>query len=371
MLADDARTVAKQTGQAESAAMALLVDEDILDPYLASLPEDFPEAYAGSWTDDRGVHVRFKGAIPTAARARIPTSLQVLTVDLIPDNGFNLREAYDLQDQVVDKLEDAKAVDYSVVYDHPTASIEVVLGGGAKAPSALAKLSTQSGLPIPINVESFSASTTVDFQIRGGAKEKIQGVSLPQCTSAFAINRFITGTPPTSVSSMTTAAHCRIIDPGFWIAANPGSNWFYMTRDFYGFGTGNGDAEVYHTSTGESAAFYYDTSSYRNVTGQLNIITGKTICHFGWGSNSKSCSEVENTNGAFSSSGLSFKHMIFMANTTAADGDSGGPWFSGGKAAGIHSGRVSLPNGNTRLFFTPISQISSTTGVGIALKVAN
>jgi hypothetical protein len=172
---------------------------------------------------------------------------------------------------------------------------------------------------------------------------------------------------------MLTAAHCRLSESSgtVWTVANPSGTAYQTTEQYSGFGTGNGDAEVFTSLGSEAAKFYYNSTSYRSVSGALNIVQGNTVCHFGWGSQVKACNTIKNVNGSYSISGLSFNHMVFVANiSSSADGDSGGPWFNGKKAAGIHQGRVTFMSGVKRLSFTPISQVAATTGVSIALKTS-
>lgn len=155
MLAEHARAWAEQTGMPASVALAQFSDQHALEPYLASLPRMFAPTYAGSWIDDRVVHLLFEGAVPPEARSRIPTSLQILRVELTADNGFNLREVYALQDQVVALLRNSGVEKSFIAFDQPTGTLEVMLGENANPPPALVSLRDQPGLPVPLRIESY------------------------------------------------------------------------------------------------------------------------------------------------------------------------------------------------------------------------
>lgn len=371
-LIEDATAWAVEDDIPVATAVATMLDQDVLSAYLATLAETFPGDYAGSWFDGPVLHVRFQDAIPTQATGLVPAALALLTVEFHPNLGFDLADAYSAKDTVNGILADAGLTGYSVVYDHETAQMDVWLAPGSTTPSALQDLITGGTLAVPVVVNAGSEAASVDFQVgRGGGRMRNQDTAA-ECTSGFSLFRIISIQPPSSETLLSTAAHCRIIEPGDWQYSNPGGAWISADEFASGLGTGNGDVEAYRTPQDEIARFYYTGSLHRPVSGALNISQGQQVCFYGRTSGAR-CSTVKSTNGSYyTTSGLSFDHMVFMANRAAVTGgDSGGPWFKGQKAAGIHSARVTLPNGTVRLAFTPIDQINATTGKNFLLAVAD
>lgn len=110
--------------------------------------------------------------------------------------------------------------------------------------------------------------------------------------------------------------------------------------------TGNG-----HTTNRQFRATCTAESCDRTVTAVANAPIGSTVCH--WGRTSRyRCSSVAATNTcqAFTD-GVTRCGLDVTANNVSAGGDSGGPWFFGNTARGIHSG------GGTASLFTRIGRV--------------
>ena len=97
---------------------------------------------------------------------------------------------------------------------------------------------------------------------------------------------------------------------------------------------GWGDFQWHTTATDTfTDRFQYDTGVRRQVWRVGTAIKGQTICRFGR-TTGRQCDEVFKVN---VSSG-SADRQVLMTNDEAEGGDSGGPWYLGSSAYGVHRG---------------------------------
>ena len=159
------------------------------------------------------------------------------------------------------------------------------------------------------------------------------------CTSAFAV---LDGT----TRGMLSAGHCNVIT-SHWRSrtlARQGNSYTATHQDTV-WGD-DGDSSWYTTSEWESDNFYISTTQTRDVTGYESRanMQGDFVCHFGVASGF-SCGVVVSTN--FDPSydvcgwwlGCDNRWVkVEGSRLKACGGDSGGPWFKGRTAYGVHSG---------------------------------
>ncbi|NNH07180.1 trypsin-like serine protease [Cellulomonas fimi] len=85
-------------------------------------------------------------------------------------------------------------------------------------------------------------------------------------------------------------------------------------------------------------SFQYNFGQYRLVTSAGDAVVGGAVCKFGLTSGF-SCDTVESKGNCTTYSGFpTFCGLFRTVNENASPGDSGGPWFYGNKAHGVHSG---------------------------------
>jgi len=109
-----------------------------------------------------------------------------------------------------------------------------------------------------------------------------------------------------------------------------------------------GDWQWHSSSEDEADDFYYDFGVRRDVAAQGNPVVGQTLCRFGHTTGAR-CDQVR-ANGSCRGT---ICRLTLMQNRYADSGDSGGPWYYGNSAYGIHSGYV-LASFQYRDQFTPL-----------------
>lgn len=368
----DAKAWAEQDGIPVDVAIARMLDQQALSEYLRDVAETYAGDYAGSWfSDDDGIlSVRFAQVVPSDVRKGLPSSLSVTRVEFVGETGFSLAQAFEAQADVARKLDELGG-DYALYYDAASATIVAQLPATSKDRVDSSALMAATDLPVPVRTIFEPGQISYAPQVaRGGGRMRHSGGAT--CTTGFSVLQTISIQPPADRPTMTTAGHCAAtVAHNGWEYANTGGSWFGMDYIAHGFGNGQGDASVYTTTEEEVPRFYADSQQHRAVTGDLNISNGQEICFYGRASDFRFCVDVLNANGSFSDGGLDFSHMVFMQNSPiATNGDSGGPWFKGNRAAGVHGGRLTFAGGSSRLIFTPIDRLSLTTAKLLSLLVA-
>lgn len=190
-----------------------------------------------------------------------------------------------------------------------------------------------------------------EHDILGGGILGMSGSSTVRCSSSFsALNQ------TTNHSGVLTAGHCyndanRARNDDH--SSTGGATWDVLAW-YYG---GLGDAAFGKTFHPEISSFYYDHgNSIRTVTAVGYPVVGNTLYGFGQNGNgptgfNRGWAIVECTPCA--------RDVQFVATSmdrgVLGDGDSGGPWYFGTTAYGIHSGGA--PD-----FFTPIAEVSRALG---------
>ncbi len=193
------------------------------------------------------------------------------------------------------------------------------------------------------------------MNITGGQKVK-------NCTTAFTVFNTTDFSP-----GVLTAGHC---------TNNLGPGLPFITEKF---GSGPFDSQL-HGITGNNVAspyFQFDKGEFAVPTGTMSRsrMQGIWACHYGQISG-MSCGLVESVNSTQTvDTNVRVEYVRVAAGSTleSCSGDSGGPWFAGSTALGIHSadnGGTSecLRKSRTRnkmAFFGPIDETLSEYGVWI------
>ncbi len=96
-----------------------------------------------------------------------------------------------------------------------------------------------------------------------------------------------------------------------------------------------GDINFFASTEAVQASFWCQFASYRFVSGPpMGPALGQGLCKFGR-TTGQTCDTVH----SFGSCRGEYCNLVSMANRKADRWDSGGPWYDGDRAVGIHSGR--------------------------------
>lgn len=204
-------------------------------------------------------------------------------------------------------------------------------------------------LPLPVVfVETSNGPVRAEAIVRGGLDLNRDGNNnIAECTAGFTAKR-------NGNRGVTTARHCRdrlrigAAGAGDAISINPAvADYDAIDIQFHRTLTGNG-----HTTYKTFRATGRGGSDYRPVTAVSNAPMGSVVCH--WGRTSGySCDFVEDQDRCVTyASGRRWCGLDETQNNISAGGDSGGPWFLGQTARGIHSG-----GGPGASFFTRVGRM--------------
>jgi streptogrisin C len=156
--------------------------------------------------------------------------------------------------------------------------------------------------------------------IRGGQALFWPGTTSLACTSAF---------PVASTSSATeglmTADHCA-------------NDLNYLTHDVLTYRRSlplnHGDIQYMSSSSEVGHSFYYDVNgALRDIDALGTPTQDQTLCKFGENTG-QTCDQVRDTFTCRDN----YCNLVSMDNREAGAGDSGGPWYYGSAAYGVHSG---------------------------------
>jgi hypothetical protein len=270
---------------------------------------------------------------------------------------------------------------------------EVVLMVDAKSPD-VASAEAAKFLKVPYRIELIPGGF-VQTALRGGQFSSIPGQRW--CMTSFAAKHNTTGK-----TGLVTAGHCQSASPNT-ISLNDGGTNYAMTQGGALNLQPGGDLMFLSGTPTAVAEFYYDgTGAARSVTGTRSrasttasngtwstagTTTGSFVCHLGQqtlGSSNvvQSCGEVISTKGQVTSGLLTGGSYVIVRNTQSGagtvrtsgtgtllcfSGDSGGPWFSGTIAFGVHSSCSSQNGIAAYAIYTSVDAFPSI-GVTILVK---
>lgn len=302
---------------------------------VTSIGQKYPNDYAYASVTTSGATIGFREGVPdgaatTLAGFRIPVAVEE-HVGFSDDQIGSIAEA--LHYRVRNALGDEVATSANAREGSVTVFVAPSL---EEAAVAIVAESRQQAPMLRVVVEADGSFTMGEDGLIGGDPMS------NACTSGFSVR---TTTYP---HGMMTAAHCNnsASQGGFSLTFRGESS----VRDVQWHST---------ASTTTDPRFRVGSTTYRTVTGTANPVQGQSLCKYGTASG-YTCDTTYLDNqcrGAYCD-------MMTMNNRYAAPGDSGGPWFSGNTAYGIHSGWVTIWL-NPRDMFTPIYSANSALGTTV------
>lgn len=189
--------------------------------------------------------------------------------------------------------------------------------------------------PVDVEVKEANNLKPVQEVVRGGAL--ISG-----CTLGFAAMRG-------SVRGAVTAGHC----PN--TAGKPTGSSVALRYVAQRIGT-NGDVQFHSTSDSLSNRIRISSAgTLRTITARGSSVRGIAMCNYGRTRNGPSCTSVRNANHAFYANGVLLTGMAQSNGSFTNAGDSGGPWYYGSVAAGIHFGKSGGYSTYTKIFNAEIA----------------
>jgi hypothetical protein len=355
--ATDAAAVAERFGVTSAQAAALLREQDAFGSFTGTLRATDADAFAGAWIEpppNYSLNVSFVGSVPQAAKAL--ASAAGLNV-IWHDGALSSEKSLATYSRKVSDLIHAAlpASPYSVTYEGETGKVTVTLNAVDAASPLLKWLFAASDVVVKIG--AFGAPVIQDqLDTRGGAK-LLTSASVFICTSGFSVSA---GASPTG---LVTAGHCQDSPPAAKYQ-DPGGATTGLTFQSRQIGA-NGDVGWYKTASAEVPEFWSSSSQRRQVGavragGDIN--NGDVYCFYGRAGGAR-CDTVWNRDW----SGFGLSRLVVMSQGGTQGGDSGGPWYTGTTAVGIHLGLVDFGGGVYRSTFSKAARVDEALGVNICL----
>lgn len=317
----------------------------VVDALQASLPDEFVQAGLGT-ADDPTPWIVFTEK-PDAA---VLGQLAGLPVDV--DVLYGAPASYSELEQTVSTLAGAlgsqpgvlsagagvvgkgDAIEAYYALDGSAAGKAAATDKQGLEDAALVKVAAASAdgkLPVKVDIVQRSRGSRTEATVEGGRDLNIADSNAAECTGGFTVSRG-------SEKGMVTAQHCA---NGLRYNGTLGViQYVTAARDSK---SGHTDLQYHRTLSGNSTNNQFRatgtaSSDDRTVAAAVNPVSGQVACH--WGRTSHySCSYVDSTNYCETYPG--FGTACNLDSTTAdigQGGDSGGPWFYGSDAIGVHSG---------------------------------
>ncbi len=371
-LARDAAELAPTVGQSDAQMLQRMKDEQAAGVLIETIRTLARERFGGAWADVSGlwvVHVRLTVGAPLSdvdrlvADSKLPVLLEYggsLSEQDLADAATAVAAGFTRTDKGIDGVYVDIAAAELVAVANPDASpttlrdLDHALVNPATGELALSS-PTRAGNETE---QSAAGGVSIRTETSPGraASTNRGGVAMSSCTSGFTVRG-------SSATGILTAGHCG--DPQSY-ATTPGGTPSYTAPFITQSWTSNSDLQWHTTPSHTDYASFYGSSSSTPTarTGTGVAYSGQGLCHRGKTSG-YSCGYVTSTafaptwSGACGSSSCTASFVrvdgVALANL---GGDSGGPWFSGGYAYGIHMGGL-IGEVAAWAVYTPISRISN------------
>lgn len=358
----DAAAYAKEFGVAPDEAARRIRVRAEQDEAVERLRAADRGRFAGLWIEHKPqfrIVVRLKGDAPAGPELVERAKGMAIPVTFVTG-------AKTTEDEVLAKIRTSLRVFKTALpglggtdYDVKTGEIVLYIHAtGAAAESARGKAADLTkAVGNPVRVEILPAPMR-DQDVRGGAP--ISG-----CTSAFVV---VDGS---SNRGVVTAGHCNdTLSYAGYDGTNTSMTLKAEMRD------ADRDLQWHTTPIAEIPEFYADmTTSARVLTGRRlrsSTAVGDTVCHRGQTS-TYSCGKVESTtfqptySGACPATCNAVWVSVKGANLACAGGDSGGAWFNGQTAFGVHKGGSSTGSGQGQCSMAWYTSTDFISGLGLSL----
>ncbi|WP_146603918.1 S1 family peptidase [Micromonospora deserti] len=335
----DLETLAQRTGEPLGAILKRQAHSESMNRALARLDQVAPGIIAAAelW-EDGTYRVYVKRASPQQMDAA-RTGLAHLPVTIVGDRRYSNADLTKVLPSLSRLLDAASPEVYEVSYDAAkdhfvaTASATAAKDIRGAYPTQRDGLVDVAGMPVELIVKNTPPDATPETTVVGGAGLNINdgGVFRPACTGGFTVRT-------TTAVGTLTAGHC----PNFLYYGSERILSFAAECDPTSSTCDNGDMQ-WHATSSIAPRFRADNDEYRDVATVGFPVVGDIACHYGIGTGHKVCGAVRQVNTCLRLQEPEFVatrlcNAATMKTYISTHGDSGGPWFYGSTALGIHHG---------------------------------
>ncbi|GIJ58472.1 S1 family peptidase [Virgisporangium aurantiacum] len=326
---EDAGMYATEFGVPVAVARQRLANQPTVDAYAAELEQRFPDRVAGIWFEHQPVYrlvVRLTtGALDAVA---VPAAIGVTPVQVRADAAASLRTVRAELDRLRPQI-DRDLPGMASGLDVRTGEIVLHTSGAGAATAQRSMDGARLASPVPVRVRTDKNTMQLN-NIHGGKR-------LSECTSGFTVQHNTSG-----AKGFITAGHCGPNQVYYETATHA-----YHTTYQSGLWDGHHDVQWHTVPTGGNVypRFYASSDTTpRDLTGSRGRDqqqVGDYVCHRGR-ITKYSCGTLEDK--AYAPTygcnvGRCANTWMFVQGSQLAcyGGDSGGPWFVGNIAVGVHS----------------------------------
>jgi streptogrisin B len=289
------------------------------------------------WGNGSGVIYVKPSGQPAAQSAATTASMQVMVADL---PGEVAQTA--LVEQYASSVHAAGQAEFALSYDVFSDTMYLSVSGDPVPDLAETLGAAAGGAARSINGSSPRLVLSVGDPSMGPSPDSRGGMDYGGCTGAFIVRQ-------TSTYYISTARHC-LAAPSAYDGATTAESTVSSSRDL---------RRTRLVGSSHSATFRWSPTGYRTVKSSANPTFGILACVYGKMSGTH-CATVLATDTCVAYAGFpKFCGIARVSGILTQPGDSGGPWFAGTKALGVHSGRW-----NGVSVFTKIGDLS---GLGVQI----
>lgn len=187
-------------------------------------------------------------------------------------------------------------------------------------------------VPVGVSVRTARGIGAEPEVVRGG-------VQIHSCTTAFTASN-------NTYRGVLSAAHCLNTAP-----TRPAGSNVLAYRTYEHFGS-HGDARFWRTTDSTPNSIVLGgTGRTQTITSRVDTRSnGIPVCNVGRTRGGIGCAEVRRWNHSFTYDGVRLSRMAQTTGTFTQGGDSGGPWYHGNGAYGVHFGKSGGYSTYSRIF---------------------
>lgn len=362
---EDIDLLAKEKGVSTLEIEEALEYQQKFKEFFNQLHKKYPNKIARVWLEPAPSQEAYIEFVDKA-----PSIRNHLNINILEGGVFSFQEQTERANYLAKVLKENGQRNFMTYFDHQTGliALEMKTENHSKAITAESLdqfLFNKNGLDEDENDALYSLSSNdialqvtintgeiYDFEhSRGGNWLRDDGFR--ECTSGWSVSGPNGG-------GIITAGHCTGLNQ---FEESPNSiysmTWRSQERK-------NGDVEYHTTSHVELAEFYYKPNNGKrdvnSIKWTLFMFPGSSVCEYGRSSNTRTCNHDVIATGvtATFSNGRTVNQLVKVSGDNSINGDSGGPWYWGTEAWGVHSGS----NGSISLF-TPVQTAQAELNVTI------
>jgi hypothetical protein len=377
---------ADRLGKQQGVPAAVMAERLRFQAAAAALQDSWPatvldESFAGGtmvWGARPRAVLYFKGSVPPVVRSQVSRA-GLSGIQLVGGQRYSLNELQARHNAVHDAMVALGFRSVRSSFDLSTQRIDVSVSLDPDQPTLReprqmrdAVIARLAGPAMAIAAEDLRvavhpAGTQMLTLQHGYGGAGIRRNGALDCTSAFSVRRNSDG-----LKGYVTAAHCEQITQMEQNKSGGGAELVFSSPWVAEHIGARGEIEWHYTAHDSYPQFWDSITTMRTVSGRVannQIYQNDYVCRYGRAT-PPSCGTIANPSTSFSFNWegcgycrVTAYDMVEVVGAVGAPGDSGGPWFLGPWAYGIHTG--SFYDGGYHLVFSKIQNAEIQFGVSV------